>query len=397
MRAKHRLCMVVHAPYPLAETRVEREAHAAVEAGFDVDVIAMREPGEPAKEQGEDGVCIFRLPVRRVRGAAPARAAREYLGFTLLAAAKTATLHRRHRYSIVQIHNPPDFLVAAALVPKLLGARLIFDVHDLAPELFSMRFGDRRGFNALEKMLRIVERASIALADAVVTVHEPYRRALVARGTPSDKITTVLNSVDERLLPTVASGPSGDAFRIVYHGTITRHYGLETLVEALALVADRIPAAATEIYGAGDALEEVKSRATELGLGARITFSNRFLDNADVLRRVHGASVGIVSNLPIERNQDALPTKLLEYVAMGVPVVASDLAAVREHFDHSEITFFKGGDAASLAEALLAIEADPVSAGAKAARALERYESYRWHHSAVRYVRLLRKLSEDGR
>lgn len=395
MSSRPRLCMVVHARYPLAETRVEREAHVAIEAGFDVDVISLREPGEAAVEWMPDGVRVIRLPIRRVRGASAARVAGEYLGFTLLAGAKIAALHRRRRYAVVHVHNPPDFLIVAALVPKLSGARIVFDVHDLAPELFSMRFGDRPGFGRLERVLRLVERTSTALSDAVVTVHEPYRRALVARRTASDKITIVLNSVDERLLPPSAPRSSDAPFRIVYHGTVIGHYGLHTLIDALAMLRDRVPTGTSEIYGAGDALEEIKRRASKLGLDGRIAFSDGFLDNAEVLRRVNGASVGIVANLPIDRNQDALPTKLLEYVALGIPVVASDLRAVREHFDDSEITYFDGGDATSLADALTGIAADPASAERKAARARERYESYRWHHSASRYADLLHELTRD--
>jgi glycosyltransferase involved in cell wall biosynthesis len=389
--------MVVHAPYPLAETRVEREAHAAIEAGFEVDVIALRERGEPEEERAPGGERIFRLPVDRTRGGSAMVAAREYLGFTLLAAVKLARLHRRHRYSVVQIHNPPDFLVLAALVPKALGARLVFDVHDFAPELFALRFGARRGGRAAERVLWTVERVAVWLADAVVTVHEPYRRALVARGTPPGKITVVLNSPEERLLPPPAApAPSMDAFRIVYHGTVTEHYGLETVVEAFARVASRIPGAVAEIYGGGDALERVKSRAATLGVADRMQFSDGFLDNAEVLRRIQGADVGVVANLGIARNQAALPTKLLEYVAMGIPVVASDLDAVREHFDDSEIELFRAGDPRSLADALLTVFEDPGAAAARAGRARERYEAYRWPVYADRYVKLLRSLVGDA-
>ena len=100
------------------------------------------------------------------------------------------------------------------------------------------------------------------------------------------------------------------------------------------------PAAVVEIYGGGDALEQVKRRAATLGVEDRMHFSDGFLGNAEVLRRVQGADVGVIANLAIARNQAALPTKLLEYVAMGIPVVASNLDAVREHFDDSEIGFY---------------------------------------------------------
>ena len=387
--------MVVHAPYPRAETRVEREAHAALEAGFEVDVIALCEPGDSAEERAPGGERIFRLPFERARGGSAAVVAREYLGFMLHASVKLARLHRRHRYAVVQVHNPPDFLILAGLVPKMLGARLVFDIHDFAPELFALRFGGRRGSRAADRALWGVERMAVALADAVVTVHEPYRRALVARGASAKKITVVLNSPEESLLPPPVSTAATDAFRIVYHGTVTSHYGLETLVEAFAQVKDRIPEAVAEIYGGGDALEQVKHRASALAVESRIQFSDGFLDNAEVLRRIQGADVGVVANLAIARNQAALPTKLLEYVAMGIPVVASDLDAVREHFDDSELAYFRAGDPRALAQALIAVRENPAAAAERARRALARYQRYRWPVYAEKYADLLRSLVAD--
>jgi glycosyltransferase involved in cell wall biosynthesis len=387
--------MVVHAPYPLAETRVEREAHAALDAGFEVDVVAMQSPGEPAEERAADGSRIFRLPVSRSRGAGIGVVVQEYLGFTGRATRRVAALHRGRPYGVIQVHNPPDFLIAAGLVPKVRGARLVLDVHDFAPELFSMRFGDRRGGRVAERLLWGVESLATRTADKVVTVHEPYRRLLVDRGVPQGKVLVVLNSPEERLLPTPGPVEDGDVVRIVYHGTITHHYGLETLVEGFAITAPELPTAMLEIYGAGDALADVKARAAALGVDDRVSFSDRFLDNAEILETIQGANVGVVANLGIARNAAALPTKLLEYVAIGVPVVSSDLAAVREHFDDSEMLFYEPGDAKALAQALVAVARDPEAAAARAESARERYESsYRWGIYARRYVELLEELIE---
>ena len=235
MNRTRRLCMVVHGPYP--ENRVAAEALAAIDAGWSVDVVAMRRPGERAEEM-VDGVRIYRLPMSRTRATGLVAAAREYFGFTFLATARVAALFRRRRYAVVHVHNPPDFLIVASIVPKALGARVIFDIHDFAPELFSMRFCSKRGAEPAVRLLRLVERLVAGFADEVVTVHEPYRRALTTRGVPADKITIVLNSLDERLVPNEQQAPSGDdTFRVVYHGTITPHYGVELLVEAAARLA----------------------------------------------------------------------------------------------------------------------------------------------------------------
>src|SRR5262245_21962776 len=224
-----RLCMVVHGPYPVGEPRVEREALAARAAGWAVDVLAMRRPGE-ASEQTVAGVRVRRLSIEHRRGARLPGVPAEYLGFAGLAAWHLA---RGRRYDLIQVHAPPDFLVAAALWPRARGARVLLDVHDLSSDMFQMRFGQRPGAALAGGVLKLVERAATRCADAVVTVHEPYRRELVRRGTPARKLTVLMNSVEESQLPPAGSAPAGsNGFRVVYHGTITPPYGVDLVVRA---------------------------------------------------------------------------------------------------------------------------------------------------------------------
>jgi glycosyltransferase involved in cell wall biosynthesis len=384
--------MLVHGPYPLGEGRVAREALAARDAGWQVDVVAMRNPGEPAEEV-VDGVTVVRLPLAHRWGAGAIGVVREYLGFTMLATARVAALAARRRYQIIHVHNPPDFLMLAALAPRLLGASVVFDVHDLAPELYALRFGGRPGFGAIEQALRRIEGLATRFASAVVTVHNPYRRALEARGVRPDKITVVLNTVDERLIAPSAAPLERNDFCIVYHGTITPHYGLELLIEATARLAREVPSAHLAIYGDGDALPDVQSRIQELGLSDRVHLSGRFLPQREVLAHVQSASVGVICNLPIQRNEEAIPTKLFEYAILGVPIVTADLLAIREYFSPREVRFFRAGSADQLAEALREVAAAPDAAKARASAARRRYDEYRWPVSARRYVKLLERLS----
>jgi glycosyltransferase involved in cell wall biosynthesis len=386
--------MVLHDYYP-EETRVVSEARAAVAAGFEVDVLALRGSGEAAEEILE-GVKVIRLPVEHRHGAAPFALLREYCSFAALATIDAARRSRRRRYDVVQVHNPPDFLVVAALLPRLAGSKLLFDVHDLTPDMFAMRFPSRAGTLA-DRALRLVERWSARVCDAVVTVHEPYRAELARHGIPSEKIAVVMNSLDESVLPSQGAPGRSDGFRIVYHGTVTPHYGVGLLVEAAALARPQIPELSIEIYGAGDAIPDVIERARVHGVEDLVTIVPRFLPQAEVLSAVWGASVGVAPNLPTRLNRFALPTKLLEYAAIGIPAVAADLPTIRGHFSDEEVCFFEPGDAASLARALESVAADPASAARRAEAARGRYESYRWEHSARTYTDLLHRLARRRR
>lgn len=377
--------MVVHGPYPLGEPRVEQEAQAALEAGWEVDVVAMRRAGEPGSEL-VDGVRVVRLPLAHRRGGG-LRALGEYVCFALLSAVALARRHWTRRYSVVQVHAPPEFLVVAALLPRLLGARIVLDVHDRGSDMFAMRFG------RAPDVLRRIEKAAAGAADAVLTVHEPYARELAAAGVPREKLTVVMNTPSDRLLPP-RPAERREGFVVAYHGTITPAYGLELLVESAALASNVISDLELEIIGEGDGIDAVRWRARELGFEDHLRLEGRYLPRREAIARVAGASVGVIPNPPIPLNDFALPSKLFEFVAVGVPAAVPDLPALREHFADGEVYFYRAGDSLALAATLEAIAADPEASAARAAAALRRARSYRWSLSAQRYLAVLDRLSK---
>ena len=384
-----RLLMLLHGFFP-TEVRVAAEVRAAVAAGFEVDVIALRGKSDPARGMAE-GARYHRVPVDHVHGAGLGGMVKEYLGFTLLAALKAARLSARRRYDIVQIHTPPDFLVLAAAVPRLLGARIVFDVHDLASDMFHMRFEGRRGSAVAEHVLRAVERWTAGAARVVLTVHDPYKRELVARGVDPDKVVVIMNSLDDAALPPPLEPAAPNGFVVSYHGTVTPHYGVPLIVDAAAKALPAIPDLEVRIYGSGDAIPDVLTRAAALGVEDRVWVSPTFLSQREVLRAVQPASVGVIPNLPTKLNRFALSTKLLEYVALGVPVICSDLPTLREHFSDDEVLFFEAGSSTALARALELTAKEPEAAHERADAALRRYDAYRWPASAERYVEALRR------
>jgi glycosyltransferase involved in cell wall biosynthesis len=387
--------MVVHGPFP-PDPRVSRAVAVAVARGWEVDVLATRQPGQPAVER-VDGARVIRLPVVHRWGAGARATVREYAGFTLLAGARVARLASRQRYDLVHVHAPPDFLMVSALLPKLLGTPVVLDIHDLSPDMFAMRFGGRRWARSADRVLRRVEWLAARLADEVLTVHEPYRRELAARGVPPDKVTVVMNTVDERLLPRARRPRDEQAFRVVYQGTITPPYGVHLLVEAVAKIAPQTPEIRVEIYGDGDSLAAIRSLAERLGVQGYVQFSGGFLPQEEVLERTRFASVGVIPNLPTPLNRFALSTKLFEYVALGIPVVSADLPTIREHFGDSDVLFFRAGDADALTAAVLEVRREPEAATLRARSALATYERYRWDLQATRYAGVLERSSRRGR
>lgn len=357
-RGRH--CMVVHNYYPHSETRVIREAQALIEHGYEVDVLCLRAANEPAIDT-DAGVTVYRLPVKRHKGSGASVQLLEYLLFFSLAFAKLAVLHRRRRYAVVQIHNLPDFLVFAGLVPKLTGARVILDIHDLMPEFYASRFRTSLASWPV-RLVGVQEQLSCRFADHVISVTDLWRDTLVGRGLPANKTSVVMNVADGRIFQRQpvepASGSTGECFRLIYHGTLSQRYGIDLLLRAVDVVRHQVPHIRLLIHGRGEYLATLQRLAAELSLDAHVQFSTQSLPTADLPRMIQTADIGVV---PYQRDvftDGILPTKLMEYVALGVPVIAARTPAIASYFNDSMVQFFKPGDVQSLAGAILALHND---------------------------------------
>lgn len=392
-----RHCMVVHSHYPIGEPRVERQAKALIQRGYQVDVICLRTEQEKPFER-IDGVDIFRLPVQRHRGRGPAFQMMEYLLFFVLAFFRLSWLYLQRRYDSVQIHNLPDFLVFTALIPKLGGARVILDLHDLMPEFFASSF--KTGMeNAAVRLLLIQEKLSCWFANHVITVTELWRRSLIQRGVTAEKVSVVMNVADDSIFQRLVIPVTGDSekptdsFNLIYHGTLAHRYGIDLLIESLAKVRTEIPKIHLVIHGRGEFIEELRSQAKALNVESLITFSTRYLPMTDIPQLIQQADLGIV---PYRRDiftDGILPTKLMEYVALGVPVLAADTPIIRQYFDETMVRYFQAGDANDLARNILWLYQHRDRLAALAQNADQFNLQYSWNRVADSYAETLDRLS----
>jgi len=399
-----RHCMVVHAHYPLAETRVEREAMALLDDDIEVDVICLRDPGESASGI-VDGVQVYRLPLHRHKGSAFVVQLLEYLIFFALAFVRVATLHLRKRYEVVQVHNLPDFLVFAALVPKLTGARVILDLHDLMPEFYAERFGQSLD-SVPVRLVRWQERLACRFADHVITVTELWRQTLIGRGQPPDKVTVVMNAPDDRIfdrnaaadLPggsEIAKGKAGDdgRFTLLYHGAMSRRHGLDLALRAMDLVRKEVPDVQLILHGSGDYWRALVNLAEELDLREHVQFSTQVIPSAHLPALLKRADLAVVPYRNGVFTGDILPTKLMEYAALGIPAVAARTPAIAAHFDETAVQFFTPGDVGELADCILALYRDRSRLARLVRGITELGERYKWSNQQVDYLRLVERLA----
>ena len=335
-----RICMVVHSHYP-ADPRVRRETEALVDAGWEVDIVCVPDGDEPRHEL-LSGVRIWRMPVQRNRFGSQMSYLAEYGRFFITAALHVTREHLRRPFQVVQIHNMPDFLVFTALVPKLLGARVVLDVHDLVPEFYALRFGlplDHR----LVRVTRWVQRLSAGFANHVLTAGEPFRRELGGNGVNLNKVTSIMNSPDPGLFSAKGDRPvtsAGERMVLSYHGTLTESNDLTVVLRAMALLRDDLPGLEFNIFGRGRAVPTLQALSRELGLEDRVRFHGyKPLDEIPAL--IAQADLGLVPQRRSDFTSLNYPTKAFEYIALGVPVLMTWTPALQELFGHLDGVFFE--------------------------------------------------------
>jgi len=390
-----RIALVVHADIP-DDPRLRRQAEALRDAGHEVDLFGLREPGQLAEESW-NGIRLVRLPVRR-RFTGFAGHLAEYLAFAAVVSVRLAAEHRHRRYRLVQVATLPDFLTFAALPVRLTGVPVLLDLHEDMPEFFRDRFASP-GLAPLFPLVSGAARASAAVADAVITVHEPLRQLAIARGVPPQRISVVMNSADARVFdrsrhPRRAFMADG-RLRLVHHSNLQRIYGADVAAAAVSRLPGTLDAH-LDVYGDGPFRAELEAAIAEHGAGERVTLYGRV--PLDDLPAVLAASdIGLVPTRPEPYMAYSLSTKLLEYVAMGVPVIASDLRTVRSHFDDTAVTYVPGGDPAALTAAIAALATNPGAAAAQADAATRQAEPYGWAIQSAAYLTVVDGLLGRGR
>jgi glycosyltransferase involved in cell wall biosynthesis len=388
------ICMIVHAYYE-EDARVRREAEALVAAGWSVDVIGLRRPGELPTAVIE-GVSLNRLPVRRHQGAGLPVYLAEYGAFLMRALWAVTRAHRRRRYGLVEVHSLPDYLVFAALPLKMVGVPVLLDLHEAMPEFFRSRFPGAA--NPLSyRLLRLQERLSIGFVNELLTVNEPLAERLRAFGVQPERLTVILNSPDLKLFdPAVyprREFMADGTLRIVYAGALTPTYELDVVIRAVATMRRLRPdvRVSASLYGRGDAAESLAALAVELGVADVVSLPGR-IPIEDVPGAIAAADVGVAPTRLDRFTAMSLSTKILEYAAMGKPVVASRLPTVERYFVPDTLTTYEPGDAEALAAAILTLTDDPDDRRARVERTRARVEELGWERQAVSYRAVVERL-----
>lgn len=395
--SKGHVGMLVHGFYP-RDLRVRREAEALAEAKYRVEVVCLKAPKQSGKirelRQDEvNGVNIHRLPLTRKRGKV-FRYFFEYIGLLILGTWKLTRLHFKSPFQVVHIHNMPDILVLAGLIPKWMGAKLLLDIHDPMPEAYVSTH--RLGRNSwILKLLRWQEKFSCRLAQRVISVNETMRENLERKDLPSRKIFILHNFPDTKYLPikhVIDRWPRRkDRLIMLYAGTITEHYRLDLAIEALALVTKDIPGIKLRILGDGNELNRVLQLAHDLGVEDYV----EHIDSVDIdkVREImEDADVGISTHQGGAFGELYFAQKILDYLTQSIPVISSRTKTIMKYIPEDAIFYFEPENAEDMARKIIQIWREPDLVRRKMRNAKEILPRYIWERERSRLINFYKEL-----
>ena len=391
---RKKICMVAYTPYE-ADNRVRRYAETLVRRGDRVDIVAISAEhlGRPEPEINE--VTVYRVQHREHNERSKWTYAWRLLRFLVSSSRTLTRLHKRNRYDVIHVHNMPDFLVFAAWYPKLTGAKLILDIHDVVPELFANKFRTKYKV-AYVRLLKTIERLSARFVDHVIVSNHLWYKTVIARSVPEERCSVLINHVDPEMFPRHSKTRTDDKFIVLFPGSLQWHQGLDIAIEAFARVKRTVPKAEFHIYGGsgGDMEPALRQLVQRLDLEDSVKF-RRGVPLHEMAQLIANADLGIVPKRADSFGNEAFSTKIMEFMSQGVPVVVSRTKVDTFYFDEGVVHFFPSGDSEAMAQAMLDVINNPDLRESLIKRGYDYVEHNGWGGKKREYLDLIDSLSTE--
>ncbi|GAC1468097.1 MAG: glycosyltransferase family 4 protein [Ktedonobacteraceae bacterium] len=372
-----------------ADPRVWREAQTLHQQGYRVTIICPR--GETHDLEAHayiDGIHIYRYHLN-TKIQRSTDYIKEYASAMLNTLGLSLKVWLRHGFDVIHAANPPDTFFAIGLLYRLLGKKFIFDQHDLAPEMFRVKFQDR--MQPLYKLLRFCQYCSYRTAHIVITTNESQKRNAIQAGCPVEKIFVVRNGPDETRFNTVAPEPElkrGHMYLLAYIGVMGVQDGVDYVLYALNELINKRGRqdVGLVLMGDGEQFQALQNLTRDLNLDDYVHFAG-WVGKKDLLRYLSVTDIGLSPDPSNTLNDRSTMLKTMEYMAMGRPIVAFDLPETRYSAQEAALyaTPNRIEDFADKVELLLHDEALRAKMGAFGRKRIE--EELSWNQTRKHLIR----------
>jgi len=391
------LIIVENLPCPF-DRRVWQEARTLSAAGYQVSIICPKAPGYEKSFEQIEGIDIHRhwLPTEAdgALGYALEYSVALFMEFWL-----SLKVAFGRGFDVLQACNPPDTIFLIGGFYKLFGKKFVFDHHDINPELYEAKFG-KKGWG--RKLLVALERMSFRTADLVISTNESYRNIAIERGgKDANQVFVVRSGPDLTRIKRVPPNPAlkkGRRYLVGYVGVMGKQEGIDLLLQAVQLIVHHLKR--TDIHfglvGGGTELPAMRELAKELGVAEYVTFTGRAPD-AELLEMLNTADICVNPDRANEMNDRSTMNKIMEYMALGKPVVQFDLTEGRVSAGDAS-WYARPNDVADLAQKMVSLLGDENQRTHMSAVGRERVEQVlAWQHEAPRLLAAYEHLNGDRR
>ncbi len=384
--ARRVLIIVENLPCPF-DRRVWQEARTLSAAGYEVSIICPKAPGYEKSFEEIDGIHIHRHRLPREADGALGYAL-EYGVALVMEFWLSLKVAFGRGFDVLHACNPPDTIFLIGSFYKLFGKKFVFDHHDINPELYEAKFG-KRGWG--RKLLVALERMSFRSAHMVISTNESYRNIAIDRGGKDPKDIFVVRSGPDltriKRMPPNPARKKGRRYLVGYVGVMGKQEGIDLLLQAVQLIVHHLKR--TDIHfglvGGGTELQAMRELAVQLGVADYVTFTGRASD-AELLEMLNTADICVNPDRANDMNDRSTMNKIMEYMALGKPIVQFDLTEGR--VSASDASWYaRPNDVADLAQKMVALLADEnqrIHMGAVGRERVERVLS--WQHEAPRLL-----------
>ena len=389
-------CTIAYTLYE-EDWRVSRYAEALVAPGSRTDAIAVRLPGRKRIET-INGVKLYRIQRRNYdKQGGPFDYLFKMVRFFLMSSAILLVNHLRYGYKVIIIHNVPDFFVFAAFIPRLLGAKIIFDIHDIMPEFFCQRFNKPLD-SKTAKLLRWSEKKAVQFSDFVIVGNDLWREKIAARDTiPRERCLGMVNYPHMEYFRDTNYTVRVNSLKIVYPGHLSHHHGVDIAVRAMPEVLRAVPNATFQIFAASWIPQfrlELEALIRQMRLEGVVSIANR-LAKGDLIEVYKTVDLGVVPKRGGPFAGEAFSSKILDFMASGIPIVASHTVIDEYYFDDSMISFFEPENHEDMARRIVELFRDPSRRRALSIRGKEYAERNSWDIKKKEFVAIANSIVKD--
>ncbi len=387
------VCMLTYSFYK-TDARVRRYAEILARRGDHVEILSLKDENDKTNYEILNDVHIYRLQRRLKNEKGKFQYFYRILKFLIKSFVTVTKNHIKKPYDLIHVHSVPDFEVFAALLPKLLGSKIILDIHDPVPDFFLAKFGlkNKHYYN----LLSFIERISTGFADHVITVTDFWSDKIAYRSQiPENKISVILNLPDLKtfdISKMQERKKAAEYFTVIYPGTINKHCGLDIAVRAIALAKETIPNVKFDIYGDGPERNNIISLIKELKLDNNVFLKGR-VPLEMVPEIMYNADIGIaLLSGDHDYAQQALNVKLFEYLSMELPAVATRTKSIEHYLKEGTIMLSKPNDPDDVAKCIIDLYLSPSKREALQKNGLAFIREYNSETQMKKYLEIIDNL-----